>query len=68
MRSDLTLYRATASSLFASSPHRPGALLRRYDTTPYLTTIAEEINNSPRRRLGLLTPTESLARLLAGES
>ena len=27
----------------------------------------EEINNRPRRRLGFLTPTESFARLLAGE-
>ncbi|MGP5009234.1 IS30 family transposase [Brachybacterium tyrofermentans] len=38
------------------------------DHQPYLTTIAEEINNRPRRRLGFLTPTESFARLLAGES
>ena len=37
------------------------------DHQPYLTTIAEEINNRPRRRLGYLTPTESFARLLAGE-
>ena len=37
------------------------------DHQPYLTTIAEEINNRPRRRLGFLTPTESFARLLAGE-
>ncbi|SLN02804.1 Mobile element protein [Corynebacterium xerosis] len=36
------------------------------DHQPYLTTIAEEINNRPRRRLGFLTPTESFARLLAG--
>ena len=34
---------------------------------PYPTTIAEEINNRPRRRLGYLTPTETFARLLAGE-
>lgn len=33
----------------------------------YLTTIAEEINNRPRRRLGYLTPTESFARLLTGQ-
>ncbi|MGP5684328.1 IS30 family transposase, partial [Brachybacterium alimentarium] len=33
------------------------------DHQPYLTTIAEEINNRPRRRLGFLTPTESFARL-----
>ena len=32
-----------------------------------LTSIAEEINNRPRRRLGYLTPTEAFARLLAGE-
>ena len=37
------------------------------DHQPYLTTIAEEINNRPRRRLGYLTPTEAFARLLAGE-
>ncbi|MGO3053529.1 IS30 family transposase [Brevibacterium sp. S111] len=37
------------------------------DHQPYLTTIAEEINNRPRRRLGFLTPTESFARLLANE-
>ena len=37
------------------------------DHQPYLTTIAEEINNRPRRRLGFLTPTESFTRLLAGE-
>ncbi|SME99762.1 Transposase and inactivated derivatives, IS30 family [Kocuria indica] len=37
------------------------------DHQPYLTTIAEEINNRPRRRLGFLTPTESFARLLAGQ-
>nr|WP_268802194.1 IS30 family transposase [Brachybacterium nesterenkovii] len=37
------------------------------DHQPYVTTIAEEINNRPRRRLGFLTPTESFARLLAGE-
>lgn len=37
------------------------------DHQPYLTTLAEEINNRPRRRLGFLTPTESFARLLAGE-
>ena len=37
------------------------------DHQPYLTTIAEEINNRPRRRLGFLTPTEAFARLLAGE-
>ena len=37
------------------------------DHQPYLTTIAEEINNRPRRRLGFLTSTESFARLLAGE-
>ena len=33
---------------------------------PYLTTIAQEINNRPRRRLGYLTPTEAFARLPAG--
>ncbi|WP_235840518.1 IS30 family transposase [Corynebacterium yudongzhengii] len=33
------------------------------DHQPYLTTIAEEINNRPRRRLGYLTPDQ--ARLLA---
>ena len=38
------------------------------DHQPYLTTIAEEINNRPRRRLGYLTPTEAFARLLAGGS
>lgn len=37
------------------------------DHQAYLTTIAEEINNRPRRRLGYLTPTEAFARLLAGE-
>ena len=37
------------------------------DHQPYLTAIAEEINNRPRRRLGYLTPTEAFARLLAGE-
>ena len=37
------------------------------DHQPYLPTIAEEINNRPRRRLGYLTPTEAFARLLAGE-
>ena len=37
------------------------------DHQPYLTTLAEEINNRPRRRLGYLTPTESFKRLLAGE-
>ncbi|HLQ81539.1 MAG TPA: IS30 family transposase, partial [Brachybacterium sp.] len=37
------------------------------DHQPYLTTIAEEINNRPRRRLGFLTPAESFTRLLAGE-
>ena len=37
------------------------------DHQPYLTTIAEEINNRPRRRPGYLTPTEAFARLLAGE-
>lgn len=37
------------------------------DHQPYLTTIAEEINNRPRRRLGYLSPRESFARLLASE-
>lgn len=37
------------------------------DHLPYLTTIAEEINNRPRRRLGCLTPTEAFARLQPGE-
>lgn len=38
------------------------------DHQPYLTAIAEEINNRPRRRLGYLTPTEAFTRLLAGEA
>ncbi|MGP5079991.1 IS30 family transposase [Brachybacterium alimentarium] len=37
------------------------------DHQPYLTTIAEEINDRPRRRLGYLTPRESFARLLTGQ-
>ena len=37
------------------------------DHQPYLTTIAEEINNRPRRRHGFLTPTESFTRLPAGQ-
>nr|WP_245528724.1 IS30 family transposase [Brachybacterium squillarum] len=37
------------------------------DHQPYLTAIAEEINNRPRRRLGYLTPTEAFTRLLVGE-
>lgn len=37
------------------------------DRQPYLTTIAEEINNRARRRLGFLAPIESFMRLLAGE-
>ncbi|GAA1311854.1 hypothetical protein GCM10009591_22530 [Brachybacterium tyrofermentans] len=37
------------------------------DHQPFLTTIAEEINNRPRGRLGYLTPTEAFARLLADE-
>ena len=38
------------------------------DHQPYLTTIAEEFNNRPRRRLCFLTPTEAFPRLLSGES
>lgn len=34
---------------------------------PYLTAIADEINNRPRARLGFLTPVESYQRLLRGE-
>lgn len=37
------------------------------DHQPYLTSIAEEINNRPRRRLGYLTPTEAFTRLLNGQ-
>ena len=37
------------------------------DHQPYLTSIAEEINNRPRRRLGFLSPKEAFTRLLAGE-
>ncbi|WP_232012126.1 IS30 family transposase [Actinomyces slackii] len=37
------------------------------DHQPYLTGIAEEINNRPRRRLGCLTPTEAFTRLLNGQ-
>lgn len=35
------------------------------DHQPYLTAIAEEINNQPRRCLGYLTPQEALQRALS---
>ncbi|RCS63674.1 hypothetical protein CIK68_17970, partial [Brachybacterium alimentarium] len=37
------------------------------DHQPYLTTISEEINNRPRRRLWFLTPNASFTQLLTGE-
>ena len=37
------------------------------DHQPCLITIAEEINDRPRRQLSYPTPTKALARLLAGE-
>jgi IS30 family transposase len=48
-------------------------IIRRYlpkgteitDHQPYLTAIAEEINNQPRRCLGYLTPQEAFQRALA---
>ncbi|WP_336924263.1 IS30 family transposase, partial [Streptomyces sp. JWR5-1] len=47
-------------------------IIRRYlpkgteitDHQPYLTAIAEEINNQPRRCLGYLTPQEAFQRAL----
>ena len=35
---------------------------------PYLTSIAEELNERPREALGFLTPRESFERLLLGQS
>lgn len=35
---------------------------------PYLTAIAEELNERPREALGFLTPRESFERLLLGQS
>lgn len=35
---------------------------------PYLTSIAEELNERPRQALGFLTPRESFERLLLGQS
>jgi IS30 family transposase len=35
---------------------------------PYLTSIAEELNERPRAALGFLTPRESFERLLLGQS
>jgi IS30 family transposase len=35
---------------------------------PYLTSIAEELNERPRAALGFLTPRESFERLLLGKS
>ena len=35
---------------------------------PYLTSIAEELNERPRKALGFLTPRESFERLLLGQS
>lgn len=35
---------------------------------PYLTSIAEELNERPRAALGYLTPRESFQRLLLGQS
>lgn len=34
---------------------------------PYLTSIAEELNERPRAALGFLTPRESFQRLLLGQ-
>jgi IS30 family transposase len=36
------------------------------DHQPYLTAIAEELNERPRAVLGYLTPRESFERLLLG--
>lgn len=35
---------------------------------PYLTSIAEELNERPREALGFVTPRESFERLLLGQS
>jgi len=35
---------------------------------PYLTAIAEELNERPRAALGYLTPRESFQRILLGHS
>ena len=51
---------------------RPNGLIREYlpkgtaitDHQPYLTAIAEELNERPRAVLGYLTPREALQRLL----
>src|SRR5699024_8955554 len=72
---DAGLLRRPPLALATTSNENTHRLYREYlpkgteipDHQPYLTTIAEEINNRPRRRLGFLTPTESFARLLAGE-
>ena len=52
------------------------ALLRQYfpkgttitDHQPYLTAIAEELNERPRATLGFLTPREAFERLLVAST
>ena len=38
------------------------------DHQPYLTAIAEELNERPRATLGFLTPREALERLLVAST
>ena len=38
------------------------------DHQPYLTAIAEELNERPRASLGLLTPREASERLLVAST
>jgi len=38
------------------------------DHQPYLTAIAEELNDRPRKSLGFLTPREAFERLLVAST
>lgn len=77
LASDLPVYFAHPHSPWQRpSNENTNGLIREYipkgeiipDHQPYLTSIAEELNERPRAALGYLTPRESFERLLLGHS
>lgn len=77
LATDLPVYFADPHSPWQRpSNENTNGLIREYlpkgevipDHQPYLTAIAEELNERPRQALGFLTPRESFQRLLLGQS